>query len=158
MSYAWRSRGPSVAVHRDAVEAARSADPDEQYNVGTRLVELLERESRLIVVDDGDEVARNVRVRTAPGHRVGHVCLHIDDSDPFVHAADTFHHLVHARTPSGIPRRTSSRSSRRRRGASESSPSWPRTMRGRSSRTCKGPYAFRISSDGDRFTSVTTRP
>ena len=29
----------NVVAHRDAVEAARAADPDEQYNVGTRLLE-----------------------------------------------------------------------------------------------------------------------
>ena len=147
----------SVAVHRDAVETARSADPDEQYNVGTRLVELLERESRLIVIDDGDGVARNVRVRTAPGHRVGHVCLHIDDSDPFVHAADTFHHLVHAAHPEWD---TSSdqfpelAQETRQRVLAELAANNARTV----ITHMQGPYAFRISSDGDRFTAVTTRP
>ena len=147
----------SVAIHRDAVEAARSADPDEQYNVGTRLVELLERESRLIVVDDGHDVARNVQVRIAPGHRVGHVCVHVDDSDPFVHAADTFHHLVHAAHPEWD---TSSdqfpelAQETRRRVLAELAASDARTV----ITHMQGPYPFRISSGGDRFTAVTTRP
>ena len=120
------------------------------------MFELLERASRLIVVDDGHEVARNVRVRIAPGHRVGHVCVHVDDSDPFVHAADTFH-LVHAAHPEWD---TSSdqfpelAQETRRRVLAELASSDTRTV----ITHMQGPYPFRISSYGDRFTAVTTRP
>jgi len=146
-----------VVAHRDAVEAARAADPDEQYNVGTRLLEVLEHESRLVVVDDDDEVARDVRVRSAPGHRAGHVCVHVDGSDPFVHAADTFHHLVHAAHPEWD---TSSdqfpelAQETRRRVLAELAASGARTV----ITHMQGPYPFRILSDGHRFTAVTTRP
>lgn len=147
----------TVAVHRDAVETARSSDPDDEFNVGTRLVELLEREGRLSVVDDGDEVASNVRLRHAPGHRVGHVCVHVDDADPFVHAADTFHHEVHAAHPEWD---TSSDQfpelalETRRRVLAELAASNARTV----ITHMQGPYPFRIASDGDGFTAVTTRP
>lgn len=146
-----------VAVYRDAVDAARSSDPDAEYNVGTRLLELLDREGRLVVVDDGAEVAENVRVRHAPGHRVGHVCVHVDGPDPFVHAADTFHHEVHVAHPEWD---TSSDQfpelalETRRSVLAELAASGARTV----ITHMQGPYAFRITSDGERLTSVTTRP
>jgi glyoxylase-like metal-dependent hydrolase (beta-lactamase superfamily II) len=146
-----------VAVHRDAVDAAQTSDPDEQYNVGTRLVQLLEREERLVVVADGDEVAPSVRVRHAPGHRVGHMCVHIDDSDPFVHAADTFHHEVHVAHPEWD---TSSDQfpdlalETRERVLAELAATNARTV----ITHMQGPYAFRIDDRAAGLTSVTTRP
>ena len=146
-----------VVVHRDAVDAARSTDPDAASNVGTRLVELLEREGRLIVADDGDEVAVNVRIRDAPGHRVGHVCVHVDGPEPFVHAADTFHHEVHVAHPEWD---TSSDQfpelalETRRRVLAELADSGARSV----ITHMQGPYAFRISPTPDGLTSVTTRP
>ena len=88
-----------VALHHDALEAARNADPDAADNVGTRVVALLEGEGRLVAVKDGDEVADGVRVRSAPGHRAGHICVEVGGRDSFVHAADTFHHEAHVAHP-----------------------------------------------------------
>ena len=82
-----------VVVHEDAVAAARAADPDAPDNVGTRLLELLAREGRLDVAADGDVVADGVTVRSAPGHRVGHVIVAVAGDDPFVFAADSFHNV-----------------------------------------------------------------
>jgi glyoxylase-like metal-dependent hydrolase (beta-lactamase superfamily II) len=146
-----------VIVHRDAVDAARLADPDDEYNVGTRLLELLDREERLVVLDDGDEVATNVRIRHAPGHRVGHVCVHVDDSDPFVHAADTFHHEVHAAYPEwddSSDQFTELALETRRRVLAELAASGARTV----ITHMQGPYPFRVVAHGDGFTTVTTRP
>lgn len=146
-----------VAVHRDAVDAAYAADPDEQYNVGTRLVELLERESRLVVVDDGDEAAGGVRIEHAPGHRVGHVCVHVDGSDPFVHAADAFHneaHVAHPEWDTSSDQFPDLALETRRRVIAELAASGARAV----ITHMQGPYAFRISSHGDGFRAVTTRP
>jgi glyoxylase-like metal-dependent hydrolase (beta-lactamase superfamily II) len=88
-----------VVIHEDAVAAARASDPDAPDNVGTRLVALLEREGRLVSARDGDEIAEGVVVRSAPGHRVGHVCVEVSGPIPFVHAADTFHNEEHVAHP-----------------------------------------------------------
>jgi glyoxylase-like metal-dependent hydrolase (beta-lactamase superfamily II) len=88
-----------VVVHEDAVAAARAADPDAPDNVGTRLLELLAREGRLEVVADGDVVADGVTVRSAPGHRVGHLIVAVAGDDPFVFAADSFHNVEHVAHP-----------------------------------------------------------
>ena len=146
-----------VAIHRDAVEAARAADPDEQYNVGTRLVELLERESRLVVVDDGHRSPANVHVEDAPGHRVGHVCVHVDGSDPFVHAADTFHsesHVAHPEWDTSSDQFPELALETRRRVLAELAASGARTV----ITHMQGPYPFRISRDGSGFKAVTMRP
>lgn len=88
-----------VAVHEDAVAAARTADPDAPDNVGTRLIELLEQRGRLDTIGDDAEVAQGIRVRSAPGHRVGHLCVEVAGDDPFVFAADSFHSVEHVAHP-----------------------------------------------------------
>jgi glyoxylase-like metal-dependent hydrolase (beta-lactamase superfamily II) len=88
-----------VVVHEDAVAAAREADPDAPDNVGTRLLALLDAEGRLEAVGDGEAVAHGVTVRSAPGHRVGHVVVEVAGGDPFVFAADTFHNVEHVAHP-----------------------------------------------------------
>ena len=146
-----------VAVHRDAVEAAHASDPDEQYNVGTRLVELLERESRLIIVDDGVEVASGVRIEHAPGHRVGHVCVRVDGPDPFVHAADAFHneaHVAHPEWDTSSDQFPDVALETRRRVIAELASSGARTV----ITHMQGPYAFRISPQTGGFKAVTMRP
>jgi glyoxylase-like metal-dependent hydrolase (beta-lactamase superfamily II) len=150
-------RHARVAVHRDAVDAAHASDPDEQYNVGTRLVQLLERESRLVVVDGGDEVAGGVRIEDAPGHRVGHVCVHIDDSDPFVHAADAFHneaHVAHPEWDTSSDQFPELALETRSRVIAELAASGARTV----ITHMQGPYAFRISSHDGGFRAETMRP
>lgn len=146
-----------VAVHRDAVEAAHASDPDEQYNVGTRLVELLERESRLEVVDDRDEVASDVHIEHAPGHRVGHVCVHVNGSDPFVHAADAFHneaHVAHPEWDTSSDQFPEVALETRGRVIAELASTGAQTV----ITHMQGPYAFRISSHGDGFRATTMRP
>lgn len=88
-----------VVIHEDAVEAARGADPDARLNVGTRLIEVLDQAGALVSAVDGAEVADGVVLRSAPGHRPGHVCVEVQGSDPFVHAADTFRHEEHVCHP-----------------------------------------------------------
>ncbi len=45
-------------------------------------------------------VAPGIRVRDAPGHRVGHAIVEIADPvDPFVHLADALHHRLHVASP-----------------------------------------------------------
>jgi len=146
-----------VAIHRDAIEAAHTSDPDEEYNVGTRLVELLERESLLVVVDDREQVASDVRVESAPGHRVGHICVHVDASDPFVHAADAFHseaHVAHPEWDTSSDQFPDIALETRRRVITELAASGARTV----ITHMQGPYPFRISPDGRRFKAVTMRP
>jgi glyoxylase-like metal-dependent hydrolase (beta-lactamase superfamily II) len=88
-----------VVIHEDAVAAARAADPDAPDNVGTRLVALLDAADRLDVVGDGEAIAMGVTVRSAPGHRVGHMYVEVAGDDPFVFAADTFHNVEHVAHP-----------------------------------------------------------
>jgi len=135
-----------VIVHADAVAAARIADPDERYNVGTRLVALLERESRLMTVGDGAEVAAGVVVREAPGHRAGHMIVEIDDPDQFVYAADTFHDLAHVARPewdSWSDDNPEAALATRRAILRRLSESGARTAIAHA----RGPYAFRIVRD-----------
>ena len=156
-TFDWPSLVLEVAIHRDAIEAAHATDPDEEYNVGTRLVELLERESRLVVVDDRDEVASDVRVEHAPGHRVGHVCVHVDASDPFVHAADAFHneaHVAHPGWDTSSDQFPDMALETRRRVIAELAASGARAV----ITHMQGPYPFRISSEGTQFKAVTMRP
>lgn len=148
-----------VAVHEDAVAAARAADPDAADNVGTRLIELLERSGRLDSVGDGDEIAEGVRVRSAPGHRIGHMCVHVAGDDPFVFAADTFHNVEHVAHPEWD---TSSDSddatalATRRRVLGELADSGARCAITHAA----GPNAFRVERAGDgsfRAMEVRTR-
>jgi glyoxylase-like metal-dependent hydrolase (beta-lactamase superfamily II) len=146
-----------VVIHRDAIEAAHAADPDEEYNVGTRLVELLERESRLVVADDREEVAVDVRLEHAPGHRAGHICVHVEASDPFVHAADAFHNEAHVAHPEWAPSSDQFPDlalETRRRVIAELADSNARTV----ITHMQGPYPFRISREGSGFRAVTMRP
>jgi glyoxylase-like metal-dependent hydrolase (beta-lactamase superfamily II) len=82
--------GAPVVIHEDAVAAARLADPDAKDNVSR---------GRLVSVADGAELAPGVSLRSAPGHRVGHVVVAVDGPDPFVFAADTLHNEAHVAHP-----------------------------------------------------------
>jgi glyoxylase-like metal-dependent hydrolase (beta-lactamase superfamily II) len=64
-----------------------------------RLVGILQDAGVLDEVDPGDEVAAGVRLRDAPGHRAGHVCVEVGGEWPLVHIADTLHHEVHVEHP-----------------------------------------------------------
>ena len=135
-----------VAVHEDAVAAARAADPDAPDNVGTRLLALLESEGLLEPVPDGAAVADGIKVRSAPGHRVGHMCVEVAGEDPFVFAADSFHNVEHVARPEFD---TSSDDdgetalATRRRILAELADSGARAAI-----TASGPYALRVVRDG----------
>lgn len=88
-----------VAMLDAAARWAREADPDAPLNVGSRLVALLEAQGLLEELADGDEPLPGIRVRAAPGHRVGHALLEFGGADPFVFAADVLHHEAHGEHP-----------------------------------------------------------
>jgi glyoxylase-like metal-dependent hydrolase (beta-lactamase superfamily II) len=89
----------TVAVPAGAADWARSADPDESLNAGSRIVDYLEREGRLIEVAANGEAAPGVRLRPAPGHRPGHSLVEIDREPSLTHGADVLHHALHAEHP-----------------------------------------------------------
>jgi glyoxylase-like metal-dependent hydrolase (beta-lactamase superfamily II) len=91
--------GVPVAVPEAAVAWARDADADAELNMGSRLVDVLERERALRTLGDGAELAPSIRFRASPGHRAGHCCVEIRGDDPLVHLADVLHHEVHAEHP-----------------------------------------------------------
>ncbi|MGZ8708296.1 MAG: MBL fold metallo-hydrolase [Gaiellaceae bacterium] len=139
-----------VGIHHDAVETARNTDPDAPDNVGTRLIEILERERRLFAFDDGDVLSDGVRVRSAPGHRVGHVCVEVEGQDPFVHAADTFHneaHVAHPEWDTSADEDPETALATRRRVLGELADSGARAV----ITHMPGPYAFRITRGQDGF-------
>lgn len=79
-----------------SVEAARTAPAGEPRRV---VVELL-TEQGLDTFADGDVVAPGVRVRGAPGHRIGHAIVEVDDhASPLVHLCDALHNLAHVARP-----------------------------------------------------------
>ena len=136
-----------VVVHEDAVAAARASDPDAPNNVGTRLLALLDAVGRLDAVSDGETVAEGITVRSAPGHRVGHMYVEVGGEDPFVFAADTFHNVEHVAHPEWD---TSSDADpevaleTRRRVLGELAKSGARTAITHGA----GPHAFRVAHDG----------
>ena len=146
-----------VVIHEDAVNAARAADPDAPNNVGTRLVALLEREGLLVPVADGAEIADAVRVRSAPGHRVGHMCVHVDGPDPFVHAADTFHneaHVAHPEWDTSADEDPETAMATRRLVLAELADSGARAV----ITHMPGPHAFRIARGNGLLSLVEERP
>ena len=64
-----------------------------------RVVALLENAGVVETFEPGDEIAPGVRVRDAPGHRAGHVCVEVAGDPPFVHLADALHHEAHVEHP-----------------------------------------------------------
>jgi glyoxylase-like metal-dependent hydrolase (beta-lactamase superfamily II) len=89
----------SVAVPAAAAAWARSADPDEPLNAGSRIVEHLRREGRLIEVAASGEAAPGLVLRAAPGHRPGHSLVEIDCEPALIHGGDVLHHALHAEHP-----------------------------------------------------------
>jgi glyoxylase-like metal-dependent hydrolase (beta-lactamase superfamily II) len=137
-----------VVIHEDAVASARLADPDARLNVGTRLVDVLERAGALVSAVDGAEVADGVVLRSARGHRPGHVYVEVQGSDPFIHAADTFRHEQHVRHPewdSSSDDDTDLALATRRRLMAEIADSGARVVTTHMSR----PSPFRIVHDND---------
>jgi glyoxylase-like metal-dependent hydrolase (beta-lactamase superfamily II) len=147
-----------VVVHEDAIEAARTTDPDAPDNVGTRLLALLQMNDRLVPVGDGDAVTEGITVKSAPGHRIGHMCVAVAGDDPFVFSADTFHNQEHVAHPEWD-------------NSSDDNPETALATRGRvlgeladgGARTAithgAGPNAFRVARGNSRgFRIVPIRP
>jgi glyoxylase-like metal-dependent hydrolase (beta-lactamase superfamily II) len=78
--------GPAAAV----AEARRDATDE---SPASRVIAALDRAGLVEGYEDGDEPAPGLRLRTAPGHRVGHSILEIGAS--LVHAVDIVHHPLH---------------------------------------------------------------
>ena len=136
-----------VVIHEDAVAAARAADADAPDNVGTRLVALLDAAERLDAVGDGETIATGVTVRSAPGHRVGHMVVEVAGDDPFVFAADTFHnveHVAHPEWDTSSDEDGATALATRRRVLAELAESGARTAITHGA----GPHAFRVVHDG----------
>jgi glyoxylase-like metal-dependent hydrolase (beta-lactamase superfamily II) len=87
--------GCPVFAPADAIADARARRDEERP--ASRIVATLDAAGTLAGYADGDEPAAGLRLRSAPGHRVGHSILEIGRS--FVHAADAFHHPLHVEHP-----------------------------------------------------------
>jgi glyoxylase-like metal-dependent hydrolase (beta-lactamase superfamily II) len=74
-----------------ALEEARATPDDE--SAACRVIAALDRAGLVEGYEDGDEPAPGLRLRSAPGHRLGHSVLEVGDS--FVHAVDIVHHPLH---------------------------------------------------------------
>jgi glyoxylase-like metal-dependent hydrolase (beta-lactamase superfamily II) len=91
--------GTPVVVHAQAAAAARIQDADAPLNAGTTSVRLLEAAGLLVEANDAD-LAPELRLRPAPGHRPGHAIVEIGPpGSEIVFLADVLHHTVHAAHP-----------------------------------------------------------
>jgi glyoxylase-like metal-dependent hydrolase (beta-lactamase superfamily II) len=84
--------GVPVLAPAEAVAEARGSDADGE-SVSTQVVAALDAAGLLDGYDDGAEPAPGLRLRSAPGHRLGHSILEIGDS--LVHVVDIVHDPVH---------------------------------------------------------------
>lgn len=82
--------GVPVLAPAEAVAEARAGDADE---VATQVVAALDAAGLLDGYDDGAEPASGLRLRAAPGHRLGHSILEIGDS--LVLVTDIVHDPLH---------------------------------------------------------------
>jgi glyoxylase-like metal-dependent hydrolase (beta-lactamase superfamily II) len=82
--------GPAAAV----AEARRDATDE---SPAFRVIAALDRAGLLEGYENGDEPAPGLRLRSAPGHRVGHSILEIGAS--LVHAVDIVHHPLQVEHP-----------------------------------------------------------
>jgi glyoxylase-like metal-dependent hydrolase (beta-lactamase superfamily II) len=88
-----RAAFPGVPVLAPAAAVAEArADPADE-SPGTRVIAALDRAGLVEGYEDGDEPAPGLRLRSAPGHRLGHSVLEIGDS--VVHMVDIVHHPLH---------------------------------------------------------------
>jgi glyoxylase-like metal-dependent hydrolase (beta-lactamase superfamily II) len=86
--------GVPVLAPGEALAQARGDPADEN---AAQVVEALDADGLLDGYDDGTQPAPGLRMRAAPGHRLGHSILDIGDS--LVHVADIVHHSVHVEHP-----------------------------------------------------------
>jgi glyoxylase-like metal-dependent hydrolase (beta-lactamase superfamily II) len=90
-----------VAMLAEGLDWWRGRDPDEPFNVGTRVLASLAAWGTLDEIPDGGEVASGIRLVAAPGHRPGHGCVVVGER--LVHLADVVHHPAHVAHPDWDP-------------------------------------------------------
>jgi len=83
--------GVAVLAPAAAVAEARSELPPE--NPAAQVIAALDRAGLIEGYEDDAEPAPGIRLRSAPGHRLGHSIVEVGDS--FVHAVDIVHHPLH---------------------------------------------------------------
>jgi len=82
--------GVPVLAPAEALAEARGADED---GVPAQVVRTLDAAGVIQGYDDGAEPAPGLRLRSAPGHRLGHSILEVGDS--LVHVVDIVHDRLH---------------------------------------------------------------
>jgi glyoxylase-like metal-dependent hydrolase (beta-lactamase superfamily II) len=85
-----------VIVSEVDLGVGRPGEP-EDWDVGSRLLELYEQAGGLEIAVDGSEFRPGLRLVSAPGHRPGHCVLLVGDE--LVHGADLLHHEAHVEHP-----------------------------------------------------------
>ena len=88
--------GRRVLAPAEAVADARTGGGDDK-RTAPPVVAALDAAGLLEEYADGDEPAPGLRLRRAPGHRIGHSILEVGDS--FVYACDVFQHPLHVEHP-----------------------------------------------------------
>jgi glyoxylase-like metal-dependent hydrolase (beta-lactamase superfamily II) len=88
---------PGVPVIAPAAAVAEARRDAADESPGPRVIAALDRAGLVEGYEDGDEPAPGLRLRSAPGHRVGHSILEIGAS--LVHAVDIVHHPLHVEHP-----------------------------------------------------------
>jgi glyoxylase-like metal-dependent hydrolase (beta-lactamase superfamily II) len=89
-------RGRKVLAPAEAVADAREGGGDDE-NTAPPVVAALDAAGLIDEYEDGAEPGPGLRLRRAPGHRVGHSILEVGDS--FVYATDVFQHPLHVERP-----------------------------------------------------------
>jgi glyoxylase-like metal-dependent hydrolase (beta-lactamase superfamily II) len=87
--------GKAVLAPAEAVAEARATDGEALATPA--IVGVLDAAGLLEEYDDGAEPAPGIRLRRAPGHRIGHSIVEVGDS--FVYAVDVFQHPAHVEDP-----------------------------------------------------------
>jgi glyoxylase-like metal-dependent hydrolase (beta-lactamase superfamily II) len=84
---------PGVPVLAPAAAVAEARGDPVDKSPATRVIAALDRAGLVDGYEDGDEPAPGLRLRSAPGHRLGHSILEIGES--LVHVVDIVHHPLH---------------------------------------------------------------
>jgi glyoxylase-like metal-dependent hydrolase (beta-lactamase superfamily II) len=87
--------GGSILLPRARVVAPAGAEPS--GDAGRKVLAQLRDEHRLEWIEDRRQVAPEVVLRAAPGHRAGHSVVEVGDG--LVHLADVVHHRLHVEHP-----------------------------------------------------------
>jgi glyoxylase-like metal-dependent hydrolase (beta-lactamase superfamily II) len=84
---------PGVPVLAPAAAVAEARSDPVDKSPAPCVIAVLDRAGLVEGYEDGDEPAPGLRLRSAPGHRLGHSILEIGDS--LVHVVDIVHHPLH---------------------------------------------------------------